>query len=87
MKGGAFWFEDVNNYFDSVKAQGHIRKLDEELGRSNEIFIKHCKMKYPSTPRPPAWMTFEVLSLGLLSKIVRISAVIKLEMKSLHIWD
>lgn len=71
IQGGAFWFEDVNNYFNRLDAQKHLQKLDEEVRRSNEVFIKHCRMKYDSSPRPPAWMTFEVLSLGLLSKICR----------------
>lgn len=37
----------------------------------NTIFIEHYKSKYSSPERPPSWMTFEVTSIGLLSKMYR----------------
>lgn len=46
----------------------HLRQLDEEVTRSrSEVFIKHFFDKYDENA-PPAWISFEVLTLGLLSK-------------------
>ena len=69
MSGGAFWFEDASNFEDASRLTDHLRQLDEEVRRSSsEVFIAHFFNKYVSEDTPPAWMTFEVLSLGLLSK-------------------
>jgi len=40
-----------------------------EIKRSSEDFIKHYKTKYPNPELPPAWMTLEVLSFGVLSRL------------------
>lgn len=65
---GAFWFENASNFDDAALHIKHLRQLDEEVERaSGEIFIEHFFSKYDEDA-PPAWMTFEVLSLGLLSK-------------------
>ena len=69
MSGGAFWFEEASNFEDASRLTDHLRKLDEEVERSSgEVFINHFFRKYDEEDTPPAWMTFEVLSLGLLSK-------------------
>jgi abortive infection bacteriophage resistance protein len=71
LSGGAFWFENPihfnNNYFYSK----NLSKIDEEIDRSNEVFIDHFRQKYTSSNRPPAWMTLEVVSIGLLSKLYK----------------
>lgn len=68
---GAFWFENPihfhNNYFYSK----NLSKIDEEIDRSNEVFIDHFRLKYTNSNRPPAWMTLEVVSIGLLSKLYK----------------
>src|SRR5262249_54035384 len=47
-----------------------LNKIDAELQKSKEVFIKEHKQKYTSdTRRPPAWKTLEVASLGNLSKL------------------
>lgn len=67
--GGAFWFEDAANFDDPARHAEHLRQLDEEVRRSSgEVFIQHFFGKYDEEDIPPAWMAFEVLSLGLLSK-------------------
>ena len=40
-----------------------------EIERSNEDFIKHYQTKYSNPELPPAWMTLEVLSFGVLSRL------------------
>ena len=67
--GGAFWFEDAANFDDASRHAEHLRQLDAEVERSSgEVFIQHFFSKYDEEDTPPAWMTFELLTLGLLSK-------------------
>lgn len=64
---GPFWFMDKRLFYDAERWRQHVQKLVEEVNRSGEIFIKHFRTKY-SNEIPPAWMAFEVASLGLLSR-------------------
>jgi abortive infection bacteriophage resistance protein len=41
--------------------------LDEELDRSDEVFVGHYRQRY-QMPRPPIWAACEVMSFGLLSR-------------------
>lgn len=66
--GGAFWFENKANFDDASRLTDHLRQLDEEVDRSGEVFIEHFFDKYDEEQTPPVWMSFEVVSLGLLSK-------------------
>ncbi|MCA7084664.1 Abi family protein [Cupriavidus sp. DB3] len=45
----------------------NLDKLAEEVGRSDEMFIKHLKATY-AEPLPPVWAVCEVMTLGLLSR-------------------
>lgn len=65
--GGSFWFEDDFFFDDKNRHLEHLRKLDEEVDQSYEVFIDHFYKKYDENC-PPVWMSFEVVSLGLLSK-------------------
>jgi abortive infection bacteriophage resistance protein len=47
-----------------------MEKVEEDVNRSNEDFVKHYKEKYTSPDFPPAWMTLETLSFGNLSKLI-----------------
>jgi abortive infection bacteriophage resistance protein len=64
-----FWFEDASLFIDISQFNKNLIKIDEELQHSKEIFIKEHYRKYNTAPRPPAWKTLEVLSLGHLSKL------------------
>ncbi len=44
-----------------------LARLDEELNRSDEVFVSHYRGKY-QMPRPPIWAACEVMSFGLLSR-------------------
>lgn len=67
MENGAFWFEDKANFKDENWWSKHINELYEKVDRSDETFIKHFFDKYEDET-PPSWMTFEIVSFGLLSK-------------------
>lgn len=67
----AWWFEDPLHYTNNFFYSKNLARIDEEIERSGEVFIDHFKIKYDAAQRPPAWMTFEVVSMGLLSKLYR----------------
>ncbi|MBK8465752.1 MAG: Abi family protein [Chloracidobacterium sp.] len=66
---GPFWFLDPAHFGDRTRWAEQVKKIDEEVARSGEVFIKHFFAKYSSEKRPPAWISFEVASLGLLSRL------------------
>lgn len=69
--GGAWWFENPN-YFDSRRLhRKHLKKIDEEVDRAKEVFKDHFYRKYTTHLRMPAWMSFELSSLGTLSKLFK----------------
>lgn len=53
------------------KSEGHLHSsisyLQKEINRSDEEFVKHYKDKYDEE-LPPAWVSCELMSLGLLSR-------------------
>lgn len=67
----AHWFQDHSLFSNSIHHTKNLYKLDCEIERTGESFIKHYKTKYTIPARPPAWMSFEVASMGLLSKFYR----------------
>lgn len=66
-----WWFENPALYSNNYNYSKDLGKLDEELDRSSEVFIDHYNTKYTNPQRPPAWMSLEVTSMGLLSKIYK----------------
>ncbi len=69
VKNGSNWYENESLYRKQYFYNRDIKLIDKELRRSNEVFIKHYNKTYSNPKRPPAWMTMEITSLGLLSKI------------------
>ena len=65
---GSHWYENANLFRDKIYHERHLSKLDDELSRSNEVFIQHYYGKYSYPVRPPAWMALEITTMGLLSK-------------------
>src|SRR5699024_3130042 len=47
--------------------QGNLRKLEAQLQRSDEVFIRHLTQTYREQ-LPPVWAVCEIMSLGLLSR-------------------
>jgi len=69
MEYGGFWHLKSELYNNSEYFAEQVASLHNEIERSNEIFIKHYKEKYSDPKEPPSWMSLEVSSIGLLSKI------------------
>ncbi len=66
---GGFWHLNPALYNNSVYFAEQIASLQKEIDRSNETFIKHYKTTYTDPKESPCWMSLEVSSMGLLSKI------------------
>lgn len=69
LANGSHWHEEVNMYRNQYYFNKNINSLYEEVDRSSETFIEHYKKNYSSPAYPPAWMSLEVISMGLLSKL------------------
>jgi len=69
MVHGAFWHLKPALYNNAVYFAEHIASLQKEIDRSKETFIDHYRTTYTDPKEPPAWMSLEVSSMGLLSKI------------------
>ena len=66
------WFENPCLFKGDISS--HQRLMDEimsDVKRSNEDFIKHYRQKYEAPKTPPSWMTLEVISFGILSKLYK----------------
>lgn len=60
-------YEQPQVFRNSQRHTHALSKLDEELGRSEEVFVTHYREKY-GMARPPIWAACEVMSFGLLSR-------------------
>jgi abortive infection bacteriophage resistance protein len=69
LRNGSHWQLNSDLFRDSERFVVHFEKLNKEINRSNEAFIHSYKCTYSEPIAPPIWMSLEVSSLGLLSKI------------------
>lgn len=67
LQNGSHWHLQQNLYKDNSKFIKHLASLQKELNRCNETFVEHYYHKYTQPADPPAWMSLEVTSIGLLS--------------------
>jgi len=67
---GGLWYLDKTLFDDEVKHTQHLIDLKSEFDRSQEIFIKDQKNRYPDKDAD-AWKILEVASFGTLSKIYK----------------
>jgi abortive infection bacteriophage resistance protein len=66
---GSHWHENAVLYRDNNRFIRDLNKLYEEVDRSTETFIKHYKSIYTNPANPASWMSLEVASIGMLSKL------------------
>lgn len=69
LEHGSHWHENSNMYRNNYFFNTNINSLYDEVERSAETFISHYLEKYSEPAFPPAWMSLEIVSLGLLSKL------------------
>lgn len=67
---GPWWFQDTALFMNIKELIKTLARLEEELQRSKDIFIRDHLKRYKADQRfPPAWKTLEITSLGSLSKL------------------
>ena len=66
-KYGAFGHTLANNFHPKFDHPKWLSKLEHEVNRSSDEFVKHYSQKYAGFPTIPIWMLTEVMSLGALS--------------------
>lgn len=69
MKYGAFWILDRGLFIDKKIFSECSIRIQQEVYRSKEDFIKDHFERYDRPIIPPAWKTLEVVSFGTLSRI------------------
>ena len=67
---GAHGYLVADHFSDPIIHAECLDKLNEEIRRSKETFVKHYKAKYTNPQLPPLWAVCEVMSLGHLSRWV-----------------
>ena len=60
-------YEHAPVFYIAKRHTDALGRLDEELERSDEVFIAHYRKQY-QMQRPPIWAACEVMSFGLLSR-------------------
>lgn len=56
-------------------------RIDADVNRSNEDFIKHYNSKYDNPSMPPSWMALEVVSFATLSRLFQ---SLRLDSRKVH---
>lgn len=66
-KYGSSGYLNSNNFSNAQYHHQFISTLTKEIGRADELFVKHHKEKYAN--QFPIWVATELLSFGALSKL------------------
>ncbi|OWZ85052.1 Abi family protein [Natranaerobius trueperi] len=66
-KYGSIGYKNQDNFRNADYHSGMLQKFQEEIERSDEIFVQHHKSAYGGVF--PIWVVIELASFGLLSKI------------------
>lgn len=67
----SYWFEDLELFKDAKYFYKFHELIQNEINRTNEVFIKHYKNKYSEPENPPAWMILELASFGQISTLYK----------------
>ena len=66
----AWWFEERSLFTDTQSLTKTLFKIQEEVERSKDVFMKEHKKNYKEDLRfPPSWKTLELTSFGSLSRL------------------
>jgi len=66
----SLWYLNPDLFDDSVKHSQHLKDLKLEFDRSQEIFVKGQRSRFPNSDAD-AWKIMEVASFGTLSKFYK----------------
>lgn len=68
---GPFGYVDHRNFYCYFNHFNWLKKVEESVKQSHEVFIKHFRSKYKSELHLPIWMVCEVISFGQISQLYR----------------
>ncbi|MFW6224166.1 MAG: Abi family protein [Bacteroidota bacterium] len=71
MQYGSHWHTRPELFRNPIYFAKNFASLEKEIRRANETFLEHYQQKYDEPATPPAWMSLEVASLGLLSMMFK----------------
>lgn len=71
LEFGGWWYEEPGRFYKRDNQSRFLGEFDKEIGRSKETFIEHYRDNYGDPARPPAWIAFEVVTLGQLSRLYK----------------
>ena len=71
LEFGGWWYEDTERFYKPDNQARFLEEFDREISRSKETFIEHYREKYGNPTRPPAWISFEIVTLGQLSRLYK----------------
>lgn len=66
---GSHWQENPDLFVNAEYFENNTESIQREMKRSKEDFIKHYRDTYKNPENPPSWMSLEVVSMDLLSKL------------------
>lgn len=72
-KYGPYGHTEKESFFPHPKkttAKDWLDKVNKEVHRSKELFVRHFEKTYTRFPEMPVWVTMEVMSFGLLSQMI-----------------
>lgn len=90
----AFWYLNEKYFWNKAEHIGFIKMLEQKIEESSELFLHHYTSKY-NEKFPPAWMVFELLSFGMLSRLFQnlneidqkiIANEFKMQLKNFKSW-
>lgn len=65
---GTFWVNDATLFSNYPEYLTVLTKISQSVGQSQEQFVRHYRGKYEEHI-PPSWISFEILTFHVLSKI------------------
>lgn len=65
---GANWYTDAALFRDGAKLSKDHADLLKNWNRSSDQFVNHYNATYDTAKEPPAWMIFETMTFGSLSR-------------------
>jgi abortive infection bacteriophage resistance protein len=70
QKYGAYGHTDATSFFSRFRHSDWLTKLREEVNRSKELFVLQFQRTYTRFPDLPVWIVTEVMSFGMLSRML-----------------
>lgn len=68
---GKNWYEEKHLFRQPEYCFKFLVIVQDEMKRTNEVFIRHYNHKYSDPIFPPAWMALELVSIGQLSTLYK----------------